>query len=137
MKVHSDLVSVKRPYLGLCRSENIWSVECLFKCMDTEALIMINRSYGIIRKIYCLFYVVFRSSSRKSIKDRYHIMFIISFNFSGLTIGVTVIEGTFDKMYGESQAARLSLRQGIQEEGVKGFPDVVVSTNVSDGICHL
>ena len=51
--------------------------------------------------------------------------------------GVTVIEGTFDKMYGESQAARLSIRQGIQEEGVKGFPDVVVSTNVSDGICHL
>ena len=138
MKVHSDLVSVKRPYLGLCRSENIWSVECLFKCMDTEALIMINRSYGIIRKIYCLFYVVASYlSSRKSIKDRYHIMFIIYFNFSGLTIGVTVIEGTFDKMYGESQAARLSLRQGIQEEGVKGFPDVVVSTNVSDGICHL
>merc|ERR1719411_2597824 len=47
----------------------------------------------------------------------------------GLTIGVTVIEGTFDKMYGESQAARLSIRQGIQEEGLKGFPDVVVLTN--------
>merc|ERR1712088_2457 len=55
----------------------------------------------------------------------------------GLTIGVTVLEGTFDKMFGESQAARLSLRQGINDEGVKGFPDVVVSTNVSDGICHL
>ena len=52
----------------------------------------------------------------------FHFLFCI-----GLTIGVTVIEGTFDKMYGESQAARLSLRQGIQEEGVKGFPDVVVS----------
>jgi len=55
----------------------------------------------------------------------------------GLTIGVTVLEGTFDKMFGESQAARLSLRQGINDEGVKGFPDVVVSSNVSDGICHL
>merc|ERR1719507_1298837 len=55
----------------------------------------------------------------------------------GLTIGVTVLEGTFDKMFGESQAARLSLRQGINDEGVKGFPDVVVSNNVSDGICHL
>ena len=40
-------------------------------------------------------------------------------------------------MYGESQAARLSIRQGINEEGVKGFPDVVVSQNVSEGICHL
>ena len=69
MKVHSDLVSVKRPYLGLCRSENIWSVECLFKCMDTEALIMINRSYGIIRKIYCLFYVV-TSLQNSKILDR-------------------------------------------------------------------
>merc|ERR1711936_1528429 len=47
----------------------------------------------------------------------------------GLTIGVTVLEGTFDKMFGESQAARLSLRQGINDEGVKGFPDVVVSSN--------
>jgi hypothetical protein len=50
---------------------------------------------------------------------------------------VTVIEGTFDKMYGEAQAARLSLSQGIKDEGVKGFPDVVVSQNVSAGICHL
>ena len=68
-------------------------------------------------------------SLSKKFKNLYFIL--------GLTIGVTVIEGTFDKMYGESQAARLSIRQGIQEEGVKGFPDVVVSTNVSDGICHL
>merc|ERR1719507_1672228 len=55
----------------------------------------------------------------------------------GLCMGVSVLEGTFDKMFGESQAARLSLRQGINDEGVKGFPDVVVSSNVSDGICHL
>lgn len=55
----------------------------------------------------------------------------------GLTIGVTVIEGSYSNMYGESQAARLSVRQAISDEGVKGFPDVVVSNNVSDGICHL
>ena len=63
-----------------------------------------------------------------------------SFNekpISGLTIGVTVLEGTFAKMYGETQAAKLSLRQTINDEGVKGFPDVVASNNISDGICHL
>jgi len=55
----------------------------------------------------------------------------------GLTVGVTVLEGTYAKMYGEVQAAKLSLRQTINEEGVKGFPDVVASNNISDGICHL
>lgn len=59
------------------------------------------------------------------------------FIFIGLTIGVTVIEGTFSSMYAEAQAAKVSIRQCINEEGVKGFPDVVVSKNISDGICHL
>ena len=67
----------------------------------------------------------------------HHVLIISNYFILGLTIGVTVLEGTFDKMFGESQAARLSLRQGINDEGVKGFPDVVVSSNVSDGICHL
>jgi len=55
----------------------------------------------------------------------------------GLTIGVTVLEGTFSQMYAEAQAAKVSIRQCINEEGVKGFPDVVVSKSISDGICHL
>ena len=59
------------------------------------------------------------------------------FPAAGLTIGVTVLEGTFARMYGETQAARLSLSQTIKDEGVKGFPDVVASNNISDGICHL
>jgi hypothetical protein len=50
---------------------------------------------------------------------------------------VTVLEGEYSKMYGEAQAARLSIQQSIKQESVKGFPDVVVSRNVSDGICHL
>ena len=56
---------------------------------------------------------------------------------SGLTIGVTVIAGEYGKMYGESQAAKQSLHNVIKDESVKGFADVVVSKNISDGICHL
>jgi hypothetical protein len=52
-------------------------------------------------------------------------------------LGVTVIEGTYAQMYAEAQAAKVSIRHCINEEGVKGFPDVVVSKNISDGICHL
>ncbi|QQP58280.1 Uncharacterized protein FKW44_003544, partial [Caligus rogercresseyi] len=55
----------------------------------------------------------------------------------GLTIGVTVLEGHFGKMYGEAQAAKFSIQQVIKEEGVKGFADVVVSKDISDGVCHL
>ena len=40
-------------------------------------------------------------------------------------------------MYAESQAARNSIRQGLREEGCKGFADVVVSNNISEGICHV
>lgn len=55
----------------------------------------------------------------------------------GLTIGVTVVEGQFGKMYGEAQAARQSIRQAIESENVKGFPEVVVTESVTDGISHL
>ena len=98
-----------------------------------------------------------RESSNKTHKLKGSILQIVSFSishsnlkkprrrstqclpmsFAGLTVGVTVLEGTYAKMYGEVQAAKLSLRQSINEEGVKGFPDVVASNNISDGICHL
>ncbi|XP_067137422.1 LOW QUALITY PROTEIN: solute carrier family 12 member 6-like [Centruroides vittatus] len=55
----------------------------------------------------------------------------------GLTIICSVLEGDYSKMYSESQAAKLSLRRIMEEEKVKGFADVVVAKNVSDGICHL
>jgi len=48
-----------------------------------------------------------------------------------------VLEGTFSEMFAETQAAKVSIRQCINDEGVKGFPDVVVSKSISDGICHL
>ena len=40
-------------------------------------------------------------------------------------------------MYAEAQAAKNSIRQGLRDEGVKGFADVVVSHNVTDGIAHV
>jgi len=55
----------------------------------------------------------------------------------GLTIGATVVQGEYGKMFAESQAARVSLRQVINGEGVKGFPEVVVGENVSDCISHM
>ena len=57
--------------------------------------------------------------------------------YSGLTIGATVVKGEYGKMFAESQAARVSLRQVINNEGVKGFPEVVVGENPSDCICHM
>ena len=55
----------------------------------------------------------------------------------GLTIGATVVQGEYGKMYAEAQAARVSLRQVINNENVKGFPEVVVGDNISDCICHM
>merc|ERR1719220_683990 len=55
----------------------------------------------------------------------------------GLTIAFTCLDGEYHAMYAESQAARNSIRQGLREEGCKGFADVVVSNNISEGICHV
>lgn len=55
----------------------------------------------------------------------------------GLTIGCCVVQGEFGKMYGESQAARQALKQTIEGEQVKGFPEVVVNESISDGISHM
>ena len=75
-------------------------------------------------------------------KRKHHLIIIYVENifkqlFSGLTIGATVVQGEYGKMYAESQAARVSLRQVINSECVKGFPEVVVGDNISDCICHM
>lgn len=57
--------------------------------------------------------------------------------FSGLTIAFTCLNGEFSSMFAESQAARNSIRQALRDEGVKGFAEVVVSNNTTDGICHV
>lgn len=55
----------------------------------------------------------------------------------GLTLVSAVLEGAYRKMYSESQAAKLSLKKAMEDEKVKGFAEVVVTNNVTDGICHL
>uniref|UniRef100_A0A646QE31 Solute carrier family 12 member 6 n=1 Tax=Hemiscolopendra marginata TaxID=943146 RepID=A0A646QE31_9MYRI len=55
----------------------------------------------------------------------------------GLTLVCSVIDGDFIKCYGESQAAKQSLKKVMGEEKVKGFADVVVANNTFDGISHL
>lgn len=61
----------------------------------------------------------------------------MEFSLPGLTIAFTCLEGDFSKMYAEAQAAKSSIRQALRDESVKGFADVIVSTNVSEGICHV
>merc|ERR1719369_1925457 len=40
-------------------------------------------------------------------------------------------------LFGELQAARLRLKQALESEDVKGFPEVVVGESISGCICHL
>ncbi|KAK8751604.1 hypothetical protein OTU49_009425, partial [Cherax quadricarinatus] len=54
----------------------------------------------------------------------------------GLTIGVSVIEGDYSKSYGESHAAKQSLRRAMNEEKVKGFVDTLIAKNITEGISH-
>jgi len=55
----------------------------------------------------------------------------------GLTVGASVVEGIFGMKSGESQAARLSLKQVLESEDVKGFPEVVVGESINRCIGHL
>ncbi|XP_071544098.1 solute carrier family 12 member 4 isoform X5 [Panulirus ornatus] len=55
----------------------------------------------------------------------------------GLTIGVSVIEGEYSKSYGESHAAKQSLRRAMNEEKVKGFVDTLIAKNITEGISHI
>jgi potassium/chloride transporter 4/5/6 len=55
----------------------------------------------------------------------------------GLTIGVSVLEGEYQRNVSEAAAARQSLRKLIDEEKVKGFVDVLVCPDVSIGINSL
>jgi hypothetical protein len=62
---------------------------------------------------------------------------IIMFPGKGLTICVSVIRGDYTRGVGEALAAKQSLRRTMDEERVKGFVDVLVARNVTDGLSHL
>uniref|UniRef100_A0A3Q3K6E2 Solute carrier family 12 member 5b n=1 Tax=Monopterus albus TaxID=43700 RepID=A0A3Q3K6E2_MONAL len=55
----------------------------------------------------------------------------------GLTIVGTSVQGTFLDNYTEVQRADQSLRKLMEAEKVKGFSQVVISSNLRDGMSHL
>ncbi|KAG9473739.1 hypothetical protein GDO78_004177 [Eleutherodactylus coqui] len=55
----------------------------------------------------------------------------------GLTIVGSVLEGTYLENHPQSQRAEESIRRLMESEKVKGFCQVVISSNIRDGISHL
>uniref|UniRef100_A0A3P9DBS7 Solute carrier family 12 member 5b n=1 Tax=Maylandia zebra TaxID=106582 RepID=A0A3P9DBS7_9CICH len=55
----------------------------------------------------------------------------------GLTIVGTCVQGTFLDNYTEAHKADQSLRKLMETEKVKGFTQVVISSNLRDGTSHL
>ncbi|XP_012150143.1 solute carrier family 12 member kcc isoform X3 [Megachile rotundata] len=55
----------------------------------------------------------------------------------GLTICVSCIEGDYIQNTGKTVAAKVNLRKTIVEEKVKGFVDVLVATDIVDGLSSL
>lgn len=54
----------------------------------------------------------------------------------GLVVVVSAVKGDFTKRSGDTMAARQSLRKTMEDEKVKGFCDVMVASNVADGLSH-
>uniref|UniRef100_A0A182WF93 SLC12A transporter C-terminal domain-containing protein n=1 Tax=Anopheles minimus TaxID=112268 RepID=A0A182WF93_9DIPT len=54
----------------------------------------------------------------------------------GLAVVVTLIPGDFTKRAGEAAAAKQALRKVMDDEKVKGFCDVLVASNIADGLSH-
>ncbi|XP_061166626.1 solute carrier family 12 member 4-like [Saccostrea echinata] len=55
----------------------------------------------------------------------------------GLTLVNSVIEGKYMERYDDAQVAKQKLSRTIEQFGVKGFSDVLVSESVSVGMCHM
>ncbi|XP_055892883.1 solute carrier family 12 member 4-like isoform X2 [Biomphalaria glabrata] len=55
----------------------------------------------------------------------------------GLVLVNSVLEGNFRDRYPDAQACKQTLHNLIKEYGVKGFCDVSVATDVSEGLCQL
>ncbi|XP_065165264.1 solute carrier family 12 member 4 isoform X3 [Atheta coriaria] len=55
----------------------------------------------------------------------------------GLTVSASIIKGDFTKSSSEAMAAKQNLRRTVDEERVKGFVDILVARNVTDGLSHL
>lgn len=55
----------------------------------------------------------------------------------GLTVCASVINGDFTRSYGEAMAAKQNLRKTMEEERVKGFVDILVARDITDGLSNL
>ncbi|XP_017482025.1 PREDICTED: solute carrier family 12 member 5-like [Rhagoletis zephyria] len=55
----------------------------------------------------------------------------------GLTIVASVLEGNFESESGIAQSAKQSLRHSMEKEKVKGFAEVVITGNVTQGLNHI
>lgn len=55
----------------------------------------------------------------------------------GLTICASVIGGDFTRAYSEAMAAKQSLRKTMEEERVKGFADILVANDITEGLSDL
>lgn len=55
----------------------------------------------------------------------------------GLTICASVIGGDYTRSYGEAMAAKQSLGKTMEEERVKGFAEILVAKDVSEGLSDL
>ncbi|XP_028134717.1 solute carrier family 12 member 6 isoform X2 [Diabrotica virgifera virgifera] len=55
----------------------------------------------------------------------------------GLTICASVINGDFTRSYGEAMAAKQSLSKTMEEERVKGFAEILVARDITEGLSDL
>ncbi|CAG5131234.1 unnamed protein product, partial [Candidula unifasciata] len=55
----------------------------------------------------------------------------------GLVLVNSVLEGQFTERYPDAQASKQSLMNLIKAYGVKGFSDVSIASDVSEGLCQL
>ncbi|XP_057655789.1 solute carrier family 12 member 4 isoform X1 [Diorhabda carinulata] len=55
----------------------------------------------------------------------------------GLTICASVIGGDFTRCYGEAMAAKQSLSKTMEEEKVKGFAEILVARDITEGLSDL
>jgi len=55
----------------------------------------------------------------------------------GLTIVATVIEGDFTRYKAQAESTTRVVKDVIKKEKVKGFPEVIVSKDLADGLSYL
>ncbi|GAB0091147.1 solute carrier family 12 member 6 [Sergentomyia squamirostris] len=55
----------------------------------------------------------------------------------GLAICVSVMPGDYTRSSGQATEAKQSLKKIMEEEKVKGFCDVLIARNITDGLCHI